>query len=112
MEATTMRAVNVLLMLGLLGLVLATPAAAAVALVTGSAPLEDESEEALQDALDQAVSQAVQDALSMGLRPVQLNDAQVWGDQVVVEILATDAQPDDGDDVPGLRPGEHLARSF
>lgn len=107
-----MRAMSVLLVLGLLGLVLASPAAATVALVTGAAPLEDESEQAVQDALDRAVGQAVRDAVLMGLRPVRLNDAQVWGDQVVVEILATDAQPDDGDEAPGLRPGEHLAQAF
>jgi hypothetical protein len=105
-----MRALGVLLVLGL-ALAFVSPATAAVALVTAAAPLEDESDRAVQKALDQAVGQAVQDALLMGLRPVRLTDAQIWGNQVVVEILATDVQPDDGDDPPGPRSSETLARS-
>jgi hypothetical protein len=55
---------------------------------------------------------AVRDAMLMGLRPVQLTDAQVWGNQVVVEILATDAQPDDGEAAPVIRPTGILAQTF
>jgi hypothetical protein len=106
-----MKTIGVLLVLGLLGLGLVSPATATVVLIRAAAPLEDESEQALQDALDQAVGQAVRDAVSMGLRPVRLTDAQVWGDRVVVEVLATDAQPDEGDDAQGLRPGDRLASS-
>ena len=87
-----MRAVSLLLVLGLI-LAAASPAAAAVVLVTAAAPLEDESEQSVQDALDQAVGLAVRDAVLMGLRPVRLTDAQVWGNQVVVEILATESSP-------------------
>jgi hypothetical protein len=48
----------------------------------------------------------------MGLRPVQLSDAEVWADQVIVQVVATDIERDEGDDgLPGLRPGEHLARA-
>ena len=106
-----MGALGLLLVLGL-ALGLALPATAAVTLVTAAAPLDDESDRAVQDALDQAVGLAVRDAVQMGLRPVRLTDAQVWGDQVVVEIMATDVQPDDGDDPPGPRPSETLARTF
>ena len=99
-EVTIMGAVGLLLVLGLT-LATVSPVAAAIALVTAAAPLEDESEQSVQDALDQAVGLAVRDAVLMGLRPVQLTDAQIWGNQVVVEILATDVQPDEGDDRAG-----------
>jgi hypothetical protein len=106
-----MRAVSALVVLSLV-LALAGPAPAAVVLVTSAAPLEDGSDQAVQAALDQAVGQAVRDAMQMGLRPVRLTDAQVWGNQVVVEILATDAQPDDGDEAPPIRPAGFVARTF
>jgi hypothetical protein len=106
-----MKAVGLLLVLAL-ALTFVSPATAAVALVTAAAPLDDESQQAVQTALDQAVGLAVRDALLMGLRPVRLTDAQVWGNQVIVEILATDVQPDDGDDPPGPRSSETLARSY
>jgi hypothetical protein len=110
-EVTIMRAVGILLVLGLI-LAAALPAAAAVVLVTAAAPLEDESDQSVQAALDQAVGLAVRDAMLMGLRPVQLTDAQVWGNQVVVEILATDVQPDDGDVAPVIRPAGIVAQPF
>jgi hypothetical protein len=106
-----MRAVSILLVLGLV-LAIASPAAAAIVLVTAAAPLEDGSELSVQTALDEAVALAVRDAMLMGLRPVQLTDAQVWGNQVVVEILATDAQPDDGEAAPVIRPTGILAQTF
>ena len=106
-----MRAVSILLVLGLI-LAVAATAAAAIVLITAAAPLEDESEQSVQTALDQAVAVAVRDALQMGLRPVRLRDAQVWGNQVVVEILATDIQPDDGDATPVIRPTGIVAQIF
>jgi hypothetical protein len=106
-----MRAVSILLVLGLI-LAAALPAVAAVVLVTAAAPLEDETEQSVQEALDLAVGIAVRDAVQMGLRPVRLTDAQVWGNQVVVEILATDVQPDDGDLAPVIRPAGLVAQAF
>jgi hypothetical protein len=106
-----MRAVSALVVLSLV-LAVAAPASAAVVLVTSAAPLEDGSDQAIQAALDQAVGQAVRDAVQMGLRPVRLTDAQVWGNQVIVEILATDAQPDDGDEAPPIRPAGLIARTL
>jgi hypothetical protein len=106
-----MRAVSILLVLGVI-LAAALPAAAAVVLVTAAAPLEDETEQSVQEALDLAVGIAVRDAVQMGLRPVRLTDAQVWGNQVVVEILATDVQPDDGDLAPVIRPAGLVAQAF
>ncbi len=105
-----MKTFGALIALGLLAAVLATPAIGAVILVTAAAPLEDDSEEAVQAALDEAVGHAVEHVVQMGLRPVQLTDAQVWSDRVVVQILATDAQRDEGDEMPapGLPPGEHV----
>ncbi len=95
------------LTLGLVG-----PAVAGVVVITTVAPLEDQSDEAVQDALDDAVGQAVDGAVQMGLRPIRLADAEVWPDRVVVQVLATDVERDEGDGshgVPGLRPGQHLA---
>jgi hypothetical protein len=106
-----MKAVGTLLVLALV-LAAAVPASAAIVLVTAAAPVEDETELAVQAALDAAVAVAVRDALQMGLRPVRLTDAQVWGNQVVVEILATDIQPDDGDAAPVIRPTGIVAQTF
>jgi hypothetical protein len=110
-EVTIMRAVSILLVLGLI-LAAVSPVAAAVVLVTAAAPLEDESEQSVQAALDQAVGLAVRDAVLMGLRPVKLTDAQIWVNQVVVEILATDVQPDEGDVAPVIRPTGIIAQTF
>lgn len=99
-----------LLMAALLPLALVTPSLAAVVMITAVAPLDDQSDEAVQAAIDQAVGQAVDGAIQMGLRPVQLADAEIWLDRVVVEVLATEGQRDEGDEgLPGLSPGEHLA---
>jgi hypothetical protein len=94
----------------LLPLALVTPSSAALVTITAAAPLDDQSDEAVQAAIDQAVGQAVDGAIQMGLRPVHLADAEIWLDRVVVEVLATEDQRDEGGDgLPGLSPGEHLA---
>ena len=103
-----MRALGALALFALLTLGFVAPAAASVVVITSAAPLQEQSDEGIQAALDDAVGRAVEGAAQMGLRPVQLTDAQVWSDRVVVQVLATDEQPDEGDRGPGMRPGEPL----
>jgi hypothetical protein len=65
------------------------------ALIQTTAPLANGSEEALQAAVVTAVEKAMIGARAMGFAWVELRDAQVQEDEVVVQILATDDDPDD-----------------
>ncbi len=100
-----MRAFARLALAFLLVLGIASPALAGVAAIQATAPLEDHSEPAVRAAVKTAVETAVRGAVAMGLPWVQLRQAVVLEDIVVVHVLATDTKPDDGQKLePG--PGE------
>ena len=65
------------------------------ALIETTAPLLDDSRDAVSTAVVSAIEKAVRGASAMGFAWVQLKDAQVLGREVVVQILATDDDPDD-----------------
>jgi hypothetical protein len=74
---------------------LAAPAAAAMAAITTVAPVEaDATEDGVKAAAASALGRAVRGAQAMGLDEVMLKSIRmVPGTGVVVEILATDAEP-------------------
>ena len=69
------------------------------ALIQTSAPLLDGSEDAVKVAVVTAVQKAMRGASAMGFAWVQLRGAQVLGHDVVVQILATNDEPDDATEV-------------
>ncbi len=86
-----------------LTLAIVTPGLAATIVITAVAPLESQSDEAVQAALDSAVGRAVDDAIERGLRPIQLASAEVWSDRVVVQVVATTDEL--GDEASDAQPG-------
>ena len=87
-----------------LGLIAGVPrmAKADSALIQTTAPLLDGSEDAVKTAVVTAVEKAMRGASAMGFAWVQLKGAQVLGQDVVVQILATNDEPDD---VTEVNPG-------
>jgi hypothetical protein len=84
------------LALGLLVHAGPSPATAGgAALIETTAPLADRSEESVKAAVMAALNQAVRGAAAMGFEWFELRDAQVAGDEVAVQILATNEAPDD-----------------
>jgi hypothetical protein len=74
------------------------------ALIETTAPLADGSEASVKAAVVAAIETAVRGASAMGFAWVQLRDAQVSGNQVAIQILATD-EPQEVDEVtPGTEP--------
>ena len=71
------------------------PAAAGAALIETTAPLADRSEESVKAAVMAAIDQAVRGAAAMGFEWFELRDAQVAGNEVAIQILATNDAPDD-----------------
>src|SRR5215470_4888622 len=87
-----------------LGLIAGVPrmARADSALIQTTAPVLDGSEDAVKAAVVTAVEKAMRGASAMGFAWVQLRGAQVLGPDVVVQILATNDEPDDVTEVdPG-----------
>jgi hypothetical protein len=86
-----------------LGLLLCggAPAMAGGALIETTAPLADRSEASVKAAVVAAIDQAVRGASAMGFAWFQLRDAQIAGDQVAVQILATDQEPGAVEAEPG-----------
>jgi len=84
----------------------AQPAAlAGGALIETTAPLADRSEESVKAAVIAAIDKAARGAAAMGFAWVQLREAQVSGNEVAVQILATDGRPEGGVEVdPGETP--------
>ena len=79
-------------------------ATAGGALIETTAPLADGSEESVKAAVIAALETAMRGASAMGFAWVQLRDAQVSGNQVAVQILATD-EPKQVDEItPGTEP--------
>lgn len=78
------------------------PAAlASEALIETTAPLADRSEESIKAAVTAAIDKAVRGASAMGFAWFQLRDAQVSGNEVAIQILATDDPGQVGEVDPG-----------
>ncbi len=77
----------------------APPAVAGGALIETTAPLADRSEASVKAAVIAAIDKAVRGAAAMGFAWVQLRDAQVSGDEVAIQILATDEKPGEAAEV-------------
>jgi hypothetical protein len=60
------------------------------ALIETTAPLADRSERSIKAAVGAAIDRAVRGAAAMGFERIQLRDARIAGDEVSVQILATD----------------------
>jgi len=90
---------GVTLALGLL-VCAAQTATASGAVIQTTAPLSDGSDESVKVAMASAIDRAVRGASAMGFSWVQLQDARIAEHEVVVEILATDDDPDQ-DVTPG-----------
>ena len=89
----------------------ASPAAAGGALIETTAPLADRSEASVKAAVIAAIDKAVRGAAAMGFAWFQLRDAKVSGDEVAIQILATDEKPDEATEetprpTPEADPGE------
>lgn len=75
------------------------------ALIATTAPLADGSEQSVKAAVTAAIDKAVIGASAMGFGWFQLRNAQVSGNEVAIEILATDEEPGQADEVnPGTEP--------
>ena len=77
----------------------ASPAGAGGALIETTAPLADHSEASVKAAVIAAINKAVRGAAAMGFAWFQLRDAQVAGDEVAIQILATDEKPGEAAEV-------------
>jgi hypothetical protein len=64
------------------------------ALIETTAPLADRSEESLKAAVIAAIDKAARGAAAMGFAWFQLREAQVSGNEVAIQILATDERPE------------------
>ncbi len=75
----------------------AVPAAAAArtAVIELAAPVQDQSNDSIREAVQNAVEQATQGAAAMGLPYVDLQDAEMVGDTVAIQLLASDTPPTD-----------------
>jgi hypothetical protein len=78
----------------------APPAVAGGALIETTAPLADRSEASVKAAVIAAIDKAVRGAVAMGFPWFQLREAQISGDEVAVQILATDQGPGEAAEVP------------
>lgn len=78
----------------------AAPAAARIAAIETTAPLEDHSKASIESAIKQALQTAVRGAMAMGLPWVQVDQAVVFADAVIVKILASDSRFEDSE-TPG-----------
>jgi hypothetical protein len=88
------------------------PAIAGGALIETTAPLADRTEASVKAAVVAAIDKAVRGASAMGFAWFQLRDAQIAGDQVAVQILATDEEPgavDAEPSAPDAAPDESTA---
>lgn len=69
-----------------------SPGATELAVIETSAPLTEQTDEAIKDAVWKAVKRAVRGAMAMGLPRVELRGARVFDDMVTIEIVATDSE--------------------
>jgi hypothetical protein len=95
------------LALSLLMVSWASSALAGGALIEVTAPLADRTEDSVKIAVMTAIDKAVRGAAAMGFAWFELRDAQLSGDEVAVQILATDDEPDPVEEIdPGGGPDE------
>jgi hypothetical protein len=85
----------------------AMPGWARVVTIEGASTLTDASEPSVNRALDEAIAKCLKTAESMGLSWVKLDRVMVKGDQVVVEMLASDEEDDTQKDTS---PDRHRAQ--
>lgn len=85
-------------------LLLAGPAVAGTALLKATALLQDRSEHSVRTAILEAIEVGVRRAVAMGLPWVHIRPPLLMEDRVIVEIVATDAAPED-EGQPGPQPG-------
>jgi hypothetical protein len=79
---------------GLLASAAPPGALAGAAMIETTAPLVERSEAAIKAAVIVAIDKAVKGAIAMGYPWVQFREAQIAGDVVAVQILATDVEPE------------------
>ena len=104
------RLVRLLVLLAMLVLP-GAPGLASVATIEATAPLADHSERSIKTAMVEAVRAAVRTAIAMGFTWVAFGWAEVRGNQLTVQILATTTDPEGEEEgVPGAGDGE--AASF
>jgi hypothetical protein len=105
------RSVRSLCIAAMLGAVLvpAGPAWARTVRLEATAPLQGASDPAIERALTSALDRCVRRATAMGLAWIWLDNAAVLENKVVVQMVATDEEPDEGQEGDGVRVME-LAR--
>jgi hypothetical protein len=81
----------------------AAPGWARVVTIEGASTLTDASEASVDRALDQAIATCLKTAESVGLSWVKLERVMVKGDQIVVEMLASDDEDTQGNLSPDSR---------
>ena len=84
----------------LLVLAMATPGLGRVVTIKTAALLADRSDASIELALRGAVETCVRGAVAMGLSWISLQDAVLLGDQVIVQMIASD----DDEDEEGAEP--------
>jgi len=82
-------------LVALLVLCTASPSMAKLATIEATAPLNDQSEQAVKEAIVEVVRTVAQGALAMGLSWVKVNQVLVLDDHVQVRVLATDVKPEE-----------------
>ena len=82
---------------GLMVLMVAAPAGAAIVSIETSAPVADSSDESIKAALREAVEASVESAMAMGIGGVWLDRAVLMEDRVVVRLLALIGEAPDED---------------
>jgi hypothetical protein len=88
----------------LLVLAAASPGWTRTAMIETAAPLTDRSDRSLELALKSAVDTCVRGATAMGLSWIWLRRAAIQGEQLVVQMIATDEDDaNDEEDDPPLR---------
>jgi hypothetical protein len=90
-------------LVALLVLCTASPSMAKLATIEATAPLNDQSEQAVKEAIVEVVRTVAQGALAMGLSWVKVNQVLVLDDHVQVRVLATDVKPEEE---PATNPNE------
>ena len=81
-----------------------SPALARIATIEATAPLDDQSEQAIQAAFLEALKAALQQAEAMGFTWLALGQADVLEDRVPIQLFATDTEPEGEHDEAGPSP--------
>jgi hypothetical protein len=78
-------------------LALSSPGWARSVTLQAAAPLPDRSDASVARALAEAVDACVRRAAALGLSWIQLHGAILVGDRVIVQMIATDDESEDGE---------------